>query len=172
MIYRKVPFINYVKFGLIVFFTLLISIIIFIVYNNYKNYIKSIPILRGVVTEINIEDVDNYIEENENLFLYFGAVDDKNSIKLEKKLARYVKNDNLDFIYVNFTNVEDKYSFYDKFNKKYSYSYNNKIFSFPAFIYIKNKKIEEIVQKNGTELFIYDILDMIKTYQKKGEKDA
>lgn len=170
MVLRNVPFKNYVKYGIIVFFTLLICIITFVIYNNHKNYENDLPILRNKVSEINIDDVDNYIEENEKVLLYFGVVHDENSESIEKEMIKMIDKYHIDFVYVNITDVKNKKDYFESFNKKYSKG--KKIENYPAFIYIKDKEIVDIVQREDRYLEIEEVSNFIDNNEIKGEKDA
>ena len=170
MINREIPFKNYVKYAVIVFFTLLISIIAFIIYNNHKNYEKDLPILRNKVSEINIDDVDNYIDENESVLLYFGVVHDKNSESIEKEMIDMIDKYHIDFVYVNLTDVKNKKDYFKSFNNKYSKGKN--IDNYPAFVYIKDKEIVDIVQREDRYLKIEEVSNFIDSNEIKGEKDA
>lgn len=170
MINREIPFKNYVKYIAIVFFTLLICIVAFIVYNNHKNYENDLPILRNKVSEINIDDVDNYIDENESVLLYFGVVHDKNSESIEKEMIDMIDKYHIDFVYVNLTDVKNKKDYFKSFNNKYSKGKN--IDNYPAFVYIKDKEIVDIVQREDRYLEIEEVSNFIDSNEIKGEKDA
>lgn len=170
MLGKEIPVKNYVKYALIVIFTLTVCIVTFVIYNNQKDYENNQPILRNKVPEITVEDIDNYISENEESLLYFGVVNDKNSRNIEKELLKLVEKDNLKFVYINLTDVKDKEEVYNTINSKYSV--NKTISSYPAFLYIKNGKIIDLVQKGNKELYIGDISQLLDINEIKGENDA
>ena len=170
MLEKEVPVKNYIKYAIIVILTLTICIITFIVYNNHKDYENNKSVLRNKVPEITVDDIDNYISENEESLLYFGVVNDDNSKKLESDLLELIEKNNFNFVYINLTDVKDKESVYNKINS--NYSINKKINAYPAFVYIKNGKMVDLVQKEGRDLYIGDISQLLDVNEIKGENDA
>lgn len=164
---KEIPRKNYIIFFLITFFTLAFSITSYIIYENHKNYQNSIPVIRGSASEIEIKDLDEYLVENENALLYFGVATDENSRELEEKFVELINDKHLNIIYVNLTNVEDKEGFYLSFNEKYSN--NLKLKDYPAFIIMHERKIMDLVQRDGRDLNIADIEQLIDIYEIKGE---
>ena len=168
MLRTKIPRKNYIKLFLILFFSLIVCTIIFIIYNNWNN--NDLPILRNKVSEIEVNDVDNYISENETVLLYFGVVKDENSEKIEKEMLDMIDKDNVDFVYVNITNLKNKKSYFKSFNEKYSDG--KMITNYPAFVYIENEKIVDIIQRDDRYLEIEDVENFIKINEIKGEENA
>ena len=168
MLRTKIPRKNYIKLFLILFFSLIVCTIIFIIYNNWNN--NDLPILRNKVSEIEVNDVDNYISENETVLLYFGVVKDENSEKIEKEMLDMIDKDNVDFVYVNITNLKNKKSYFNSFNEKYSDG--KMITNYPAFVYIENEKIVDIIQRDDRYLEIEDVENFIKINKIKGEENA
>lgn len=167
MFEKEIPKKNYVKLIIIVLVTLALSVTIFIIYNNKKDYDNSQPILRNKVKEIDYNDIDNYIDENETVLLYFGSVKDENSKKVEKDILKLLDKREIDLIYVNITDVDKYKSFCKSFNEKY----NSVLYNYPAFIYIKNKEVVDLVQKSRSNLEIYDITNILDKNEINGEKN-
>ena len=59
MLGKEIPVKNYVKYALIVIFTLTVCIVTFVIYNNQKDYENNQPILRNKVPEITVEDIES-----------------------------------------------------------------------------------------------------------------
>ena len=170
MVLRDVPFKNYIKYGIIVLISIVLCVIAFVIYNNHKNYENDLPILRNKVSEISVDDVDDYIEENETVLLYFGVVKDDNSEKIENEMIKMIDEDNLSFVYVNITDLNNKKDYFKLFNDKYSSG--KKIDNYPAFVYIKDKEIKDIIQRDDRYLEIEEVSKFIESNEIKGEKDA
>ena len=167
MTQKEIPVKNYIKLGIIVLLTLISCLIIYIIYNNNKKYEGDVPLLRNKVSEIEYDDVDDYINDNNTVLLYFGVVHDDNSEKIEEGLIKSIDKDNIEFVYVNITNLKTKTKYFENFNNKYGTSIK-KITNYPAFVYIKDKKIEEIVQRDDRYLEMNDISQMMEVI---GEQD-
>ena len=167
MVLRKIPFKNYIKFGLIIIASLITCLLLFIIYNNFKNRTS---VLTNKVKEIEVSDIDNYISENEEVLLYFGVIQDESSKKIEDQMIEMIENDELDFVYVNISNENNKKAFLKDFSKKYS---DEKVVDdYPAFVYIKNGVIVDTIQKESRYLEIEDVKDFVETNDIKGEKNA
>ncbi len=160
---RDIPKRNYEIYAVIVVMTLLMSVALFIIYNNKKNYENSIPILRDIVPEIHANDLDNYLTENNSCVLYFGVVTDDNSREVEEDLKKLIDRRKVEFVYVNLTDTKDRKSFFNSFNEKYSdgLTLNN----YPAFVIIRNGKIFDIVEKGNRDLYIGDIEQLVDNYE-------
>ena len=167
MVLRNIPFKNYVKFGLIIVTSLITCLLLFIIYNNFKNRSS---VLTNKVKEIEVSDIDNYISENEEVLLYFGVIQDENSKKIEDQMLEMIDNDDLDFVYINISNEKNKKSFLKDFSKKYSEQ--KVIDDYPAFVYIKNGVIVDAIQKEDRFLKIEDVKEFVETNDIKGEKNA
>ena len=172
MTYRKVPFKDYVKFGIIVLVSLITCLLLFIIYNNFKD---NSSVLTNKAKEIDIKDLDNYIEDNDTIFLYFGVVDDNNSKKIEEEMVNLIDEDDVDLIYVNISNEKNKKTFLKTFSNKYAneiYSSNKIVSNYPAFVYIKNGEIVDVIEKDDRNIEIEDVKEFIKANEIKGEKNA
>ena len=166
---KEIPQKNYVIFTIIICFTLAISITTYVIYNNKKNYENSIPVLRGKVKEIEAKDLDEYLRENSNPLLYIGVPSDQNSRHLEENLLDLIERKNLDILYVNISNIEDKKSFYKDFNNKYGNGFELK--DYPAFIIMRDGKVFDLKEKDATDLYIGDIEQLIDIYEIEGENN-
>ena len=166
MVFRKIPFKNYVKYGIIVAVTIISCFILYTIYNNFKDQ----SVLRNKVSELNPEKLDEYIDENEYVLLYFGVINDDNSERIEEQLIKMIDKDNLDFIYVNISDLNNKKEYLKKFSEKYSS--NKKIDNYPAFVYIKNREIIDVIQREDRYLKIDDVKEFVKDNDIIGEKDA
>ncbi len=74
---------NYIKFYLIIIVTIILGLAFYFSYEKYKEYQNKIPVLRGVTAEIKIDELDDYLTENDKAIIYVGVADDNNSRELE-----------------------------------------------------------------------------------------
>lgn len=167
---REIPQKNYITYGLIVFFTLAASISMFVIYENHKNYLSNIPVLRGIAREIESKDLNEYLKENEDVILYFGVANDENSREVEEDLKDLINRKNLDIVYVNLGNVEKINDFYKTFNSNYSNG-TVELSNYPAFVLVHDQKIVDLVQRNERKLFIGDIEQLVDVYEIRGEEN-
>ena len=156
---KEIPKKNYYILTAIVLITLIISITACIVYNNQKKYENNIPVIRGKISEIEAKDIDEYLRENPNSLLYIGVASDNNSRSLEEELLALKEKKNLDLLYVNISDLKNKKVFYEDFNRKYGNGFE--LSNYPAFIVIKDGKVYNMKEKKDTDLYIYDIEQLI-----------
>ena len=165
---RVIPTKNYITIFTIIVLTFILSLSVFVYFNAKQKDKENIPIIRGVIPEIEVKELDSYISEHDDFLLYIGVADNSNCRKLEEDLKVFIKEKNIsNILYLNLTNVTDKTSFYDEFNKKYSS--NIKLSNYPAFVIIKNNKIYDLVERSNRSLFIGDIQRILDEYNIVGE---
>lgn len=165
---RVIPKGNYVKLTIICAITMAIVIFCFVLYNSHQSYLNSIPVIRDSVAEITDKDVDVYFTEHDNFLMYIGVANDENCRILEEDLVNMIKIRNIsNIIYLNLTDAENRASFYDTFNLKYSSV--EKVNSYPAFLIISDKKVLDFVQKEDRMLNIGDIEQLLDEYEILGD---
>lgn len=159
---EKIPFSNYVTLFFIVAATIIGVLILRNIYISNINYEKKIPVIRDmVVSEINSNEIYNYIRENENALIYVGVADDDNCRKLEEKLEKVIKDNNLEdtITYLNLSNERKKQSFIKEFNKFYS----TKLLGIPSFVVFKDGKVSDILTvKTGKSLSIEEVTNFLE----------
>ncbi len=165
-----IPRKNYIKFFLIIIFTLVISITCFIAYEKYSEYRNSVPAIRGHALELEPKDLDDYLLENKDILLYIGMAPDENSREVENDLIDLIEERNIDVTFLNISKVENIDSFYKDFNNKYGNGHE--LFSYPAFMIISDGKVIDIVQKEYSILTVVNISHLLDINEVKGEKDA
>ena len=130
-------------------------------------YIKSIPVIRDTISELEINDFANYAMEHDDFLLYIGVANDDNCRDLESSLKDFLKENNLlDTIYLNITSITDKNSFYKDFNSKYTD--NVKLNNYPAFVIFRDGKVLDLVQKDVNKLSVGDVARLLDEYEIKG----
>ena len=162
---KKIPRKNYIVVAVIFTFTIALAFTLYVLYNNGNKEMNDIPVMRGVISELNEKSIDDYFLENSDFFIYVGVANDDNSRKVEENLESVLKKRNIldKTIYLNITSITDKNKFYTPFNDKYSNGV--KLQSYPAFIIISNKKILDIVQSSNNKITIFDIERILDEYE-------
>jgi len=166
---RKIPRRNYTIVFTIIVMTLIISTTLFVIVNNQRNYEKTIPVLRNYSKELELNDLDAYCTENQDLLLYIGSSSDEVSRKLEEELIDVIEENDLEVIYLNIKDVKNKGEFYSEFNKKYSNGIDLK--ATPAFLIIKEGKLLDLVQNDYRHINSGDVIQLLELNEMLGEKD-
>ena len=164
---RKVPFKNYIILLFLCFLTLGIVFAISNYYRKIEQKELETPVISGIVSEIKKEDLDNYIVENPDFFLWIGSSYNYNSRDVEKDLIEYFKKNDIKdrMIYLNVSNEKELDDFYDSFNSKYVEKDYAKLFDYPAFVIIRDGKVLDLVQKKTKQkLTISDIDRLLGEY--------
>jgi hypothetical protein len=165
---REVPLKNYMILLVICLIVIGIAVSLSAAYTRVKNEELTKPILVGSIPEVGVDNLDNYIIENDSFYLFVSSITDYNSREVEKDLLEYFKRNDISkrMVYLSVDNIKDLDSFYEDFNKKYSVFEYAKLKAYPAFIIIKDGKILNLVQKEEKiKLGIGDIDRLLDEYK-------
>lgn len=158
-----IPKKNYIKFYLIVIFTIIVGFVFFFSYEKYKEYKSKIPFLRGMVSEIEVSELDDYLTENDKAILYVGVANDKNSRELEQDLSYLIEKTGIRIVYLNITDLVNKVDFYKDFNSRYSSGVS--LSNYPAVVLIQDKKIVDLVERGYSYLTLGSVQQLFDTYE-------
>ena len=125
---------------------------------------KSVPIIRGTLSEITDQELDDYLLENPTSMIYLCTSDSQQCRNYEKDVREYFIKSGLSesIIYVNLTNV-DQTKFVKKFNKKHQYKVKLST-NYPAIIYFSDGEIKDMIQgKKGNTLTLNRTKDFFKS---------
>ena len=156
---------NYISLMIIFFVTILAVLGMKLMYRSYNEYKLTIPVIKGKIAEVNINELDEYITAHDDFYLYVGVSDDKNCREIEKKLDKLLKDRNIkdDTVYLNVSDIDNaKETVLLKLQK---YGDLNKNFSYPLFLMFKNGKILGKVDKNFKNVDIGDIEKLLDEYE-------
>lgn len=158
---KKIPFGNYVKVILVVALVVFISFLFRNWYISSINYELNIPIItETLVSEINTDEVYNYVRENENAILYIGVVNDENCRNFEKEFNEVIKNRQLEdtITYLNITKVKNKSKFIKEFNK----FYDAELKGYPSLVIFEEGEVKAtLTVKTGKSLEIKDVVKFL-----------
>lgn len=134
-------------------------------YRNYKEYSLTIPVIKDKLFQIGIGELDAYIMEHDNFYIYIGTSSNENCRELESKLENLLSRRNIknDTIYLNMSNVDNgKKHLMDVLSK---YGTINEKFDYPMFLIIENKQILAYVAKTNSVINIGDIDKLLDEYE-------
>ena len=153
----RIPIGNYIKLFLIIVLTLVGLFSFKNLYLKDKFYEESTPLIRDyVVSEINTNEIYNYIRENGELILYICTSNNKNCRNFEKEFGPLIKERELEneITYLNLNNVKKKSSFIKEFNK----FYDTKVLGYPSLVLFEEGKVKDILTvKTDKELKIEQV---------------
>ncbi len=124
---------------------------------------KSVPIIRGTLSEISYQELDDYLLENPTSVIYLCTSDSQQCRNYEKDVKSYFVKSGLNssIIYVNLTNI-DQTKFIKKFNQKYHYKVKLNT-NYPAIIYFSEGEIKDMIQgKKGNTLTLNKTKEFFK----------
>ncbi len=137
-----------ILFIILCFFTLLILFIVLRLNSNRKIDMLSNSVIKGYLSEIKYEEIQNYVKEQPNTVIYVSNSSENNSINFEKSLKEVVKKYNLEneiiYININETTIIDPI-------------YQNA----PLLVFYKNGEITDMVDCNTLKKKI-DIINIFK----------
>ena len=139
-------------------------------YRDYRTYYRRIPVISGYVNEVSEDELDNYLLENNDTFIYIGKADDTNCRKLEKSLKDFIKKYNLKdkTIYINISKVRNEKDFINRLNNKYAGI--KLVNDYPSFIIVLNNRIIDLVSKEGNQnVTVNDIKELLDSYEMIGD---
>lgn len=163
---KKITIKDYIVVSILFIITGALIIILANYYKDYRKYYRSIPVINGYVNEISENELDNYLLENNDTFIYICKADDSKCRRLEKGLKDFIKRYNLKdkTIYINLSKVRNEKKFIKNLN--YNYSGFKEVNNYPSFIIVKNKKILDLV---SADITVNDIKDLLESYDMIGD---
>lgn len=127
----------------------------------YKEHNLNISILSDLVKEVTSSEFGNYIIENPNTFVYFGAVDDIETRTFEKEfkrtINRYYLNDKV--IYVNTKDLDIKILL-----DNYDFNENN-IDKTPVIVRFEEGKILNYINIGNNKMDNKSIIRFFRLYE-------
>ncbi len=161
---KKIPTKNYVI--VFVVFALCIGCVFGIRawYRNYKEYNLTIPVISGKISELKLDEFDEYVTAHDDFYLYIGTASNSNCRSIENKLVNLLEKRNIkdETIYLNMSNEKSSNELYNKLSKMGTM---NKNFKYPIFIIIKDGKILGSVIKSKGTVRIGDIEKLLDEYE-------
>lgn len=130
---KEISLKNYIYLFLIIGITIGIVYYLYLWFTEYEEKVRNVSVLSNYLQVINYNEVDNYIIENDEVYLYVTDANfDLNDFEYE--LKKFIVNNNLekDILYLDISNNYN--------DGKYSIM-NNEFKSIPMFIVFNNSQI-------------------------------
>ena len=162
---KIIPRKNYIIIIVIYLISILAVVGLKIMYRSYSEYKLTIPVIKGEIAEININELDEYIVAHDDFYLYVGVASDPNCRNVEKDLVKLLKDRNIkdDTIYLNVSNLNNsKEVVASKLNK---YGDLNVKINYPLFVIFKEGKITGTSNKTSNNTNIGDIEKLLDEYE-------
>ena len=166
---KKIPMGNYIKVAILFIITIILA---FVLAENYKQkmkYEKSNNNNMSFLSTIKYEELDNYLVENHNGFIYIASSVDDSLGSFEESFKEYILDKELEhnFIYLDssdysskiYAEIAEKY-FSPKLRREQSYlGYQ------PNVLYIENGFISDSLYKNESKITLQNVIDFVNKYE-------
>lgn len=162
---RVVPKKNYIILVAIYIICIFAILGIKVLYRNYKEYRLTIPVIQGKISEINMNELDEYIVAHDDFYLYVGVSSDKNCREIEKDLVKLLESRGIkdETVYLNVSETSKAKAEVTSKLSKYGTLDNN--FYYPLFIIFKDGKIMGILNKQSEVVNIGDVEKLLDEYE-------
>lgn len=166
---KKIPMGNYVK--VVILFVITI-ILVFVLADNYKQkiqYERANNNNMSFLSTIKYEELNNYLIENHNGFIYIASSSDASLETFEKSFKEYILDKELehDFVYLDSSNYSSK--IYTEIAEKYfsprlrrEQVYLNYQ---PNILYIEDGVIYDALYKNESKIVLQNVIDFVNKYE-------
>lgn len=162
---NKVPMINYIKVLLLFIVTIVLVVVLANIYTKRNNYNRENSDVMNFLSVVKYDDLENYLVENQNVFIYMAPSNNSNLDDFESSLKDYILSEELekDFVYLDSSNF--KFENYELLKQNYFSKslLDNKvqIDSRSAILVVNNEEIVEVLNENLT---IESVKTLINTY--------
>ena len=149
---KTIPKKNYIILGLLAVVTVLAVIYMSKWYRASENYYLENSVMKELVGEVKELEFENYILENPDIVIYISKDQSKITKKFEKKLKKYILDENLKshFIYVN--GKDSTESFLLNFKEKYFINGMKELeITYPNLLILENGKVKDILYRTALE---------------------
>ena len=141
---RKIPKKNYFILVLVFIITIALLYYFYMWYSAYNTHQAKTSVMEGYVNVVNYNEINNYILENEKVYVYVSKVNDDNITTFEKEFKKDLSREQIKnkILYMNVTSILNNNK-----NLKYGLSEN----TVPCILVFKNGTLESIynIKENG-----------------------
>lgn len=167
---RVVPIKNYYILAIIAIVT--IGFVFYLVdwYQNSQENKPGVSVLSGTVSEVKSDELSNYLLDNPNIVIYLASSKDENNKGFEKKLKKYLLDEEIsnEFVYLDINEIKDK-AFYNEFvNNYYDEDLKNKNISldyFPNMVLVKDGKVKDVLIKYDSSIKINEVEEFLQRHE-------
>ena len=163
---REVPVKNYIFLGIIILVTILLLFYFYLWYLTYEESKLNNQIMDRYLQVINYNELEDYIRENKNAYVYVSVLEDKPIRNFEIKFKSTIIDNSLkkEILYLDLTEIYSDKNKLDKANKEYNI-YNKNISNVPCILVFEEGsliKIYDIKENN------YDIEQLEEFFEEEG----
>lgn len=158
---KKIPLKNYVILGVI----LIVSVIAVLYANNWlketkKQYVDN-TVIFDFIREVKVSEIDDYVVENPNFIVYLTSKSNRNNIKFENDLEKFLTDNDLqkEFVFINIDDFQSEN--YSNFINKY-YALNSSVTLTDSIIIFDEQKISDIFYDVSDGLTIKNVKNFLK----------
>ena len=152
---REVPVKNYVYLGIVILITLLLLFYFYLWYLTYEESKLNNQIMDRYLQVINYNELDDYIIENKDAYIYVSILENQTIRDFELKLKSTIIDNALgkEILYLDLTDIYNDSEKLKEAVKKYSVN-NKKISNVPCILVFKEGILTNIydIQKNNYEI--------------------
>ncbi len=163
---KKIPTKNYLIVLVLAVIVVILTLYINAWYKTYQENKLSISPFSGVVEEVDINEINLTLAEMNEVILYVGYTNDKSIYDMEKRLLKYIKNNDLvdKFIYVDVTDCMKDKKYVEILKNTFSEK-SEEIKEVPMLIFVKNGKAELVVNSKAGNINVEDVANIKNEYQ-------
>ncbi len=161
---------NYIKLGIMVVFTVLITLVITNLYRSYEENKGKTSYISKYVSTINCNELESAMLEMSDSFIYLSYTGNSNIYDFEKKLSKSLKKYELEdnFLYVDCTGEVDSNGHVKSLSE--ILSVNNRELVLPAIVYFKDSKPLDYVDSVNGLISIGDFSQILDKFE-LGDKE-
>lgn len=160
---REVPVKNYIILAIVILISLLLVFYFYLWYLTYEESKLNSQIIDRYLQVINYNELDNYIQENKNAYIYVSVLENQEIRDFELKFKTLVIDKSLkdSILYLDLTNVYNDKKTLQSAQKEYSLEKKN-ISNVPCILVFKNGYLDEIydIKENKYDIdLVYEFLN-------------
>lgn len=142
---REVPMKNYIILGIIILVTIILLFYFYLWYLTYEESKLNSQIMDRYLQVINYNELEDYISENKNAFVYVSILEDKDIRNFEIKFKEIIINNSLrkEILYLDLTEIYNDKTKISNAIKEYSLN-DNSISGVPCILVFKEGKLIKI----------------------------
>lgn len=155
----EIPRRNYIIYGLIVVFTVVLTLLLRNWYSINQDLKKKSTIMSEFLASVNEEEFSNYIVENNNVIFYLANSKDDTLETFENDFKELLIKHNIEeqIVFIDLNQIDD--SFFNNLKDNYFIASlsNIELEKFPNILIMENGKINAILYNKETNINIDDV---------------
>lgn len=163
---REVPIKNYIILSGVILVSLLLLFYFYLWYLTYEESKLNTQIIDRYLQVINYNELNDYILENKDAYVYVSVLEDSNIRDFELKFKTLIIDNSLKdkILYLDLTEINNDKKAKDEASKKYQVV-DKSILDIPCLLVFKKGNLEKIYDIKETN---YDTNSLLKFLKKEG----